>query len=154
MKEPSKRIEEYLEAIYILQTNKGYVRVKDLSNYLNIKPSSVVDYLNRLSKENYIEYEKYSFIKLTDKGMKIAKNLYERHNALKEFLTMILDIDDEIAEKDACYIEHGIHEETLERIRLFIEFVKKSPKGVPEWIKHLKYYYKNRMYPEECEEKR
>lgn len=144
------RFEDYLRVMYMLQTDKGFIRVKDLAKLLNIKPASVVEFLEKLSSKKYVVYEKYNFIKLTDKGLKKGEELYLKHEMIKSFLMLLLDISDETAEKDACYIEHGLHKKTLEHIVLFIEFAKNCPKGMPDWLQHLKYYYKHREYPEEC----
>jgi len=118
----SKREEEYLEAMYILFLKKKSIRVKDLARLLNVKPASVVDFLKRLKKRGLIAYEKYDMIALTPDGEKIAQEIYERHKIIKRFLIDILGVPEEIAEEDACYIEHGIHEETFSKIA---EFVKK-----------------------------
>jgi len=145
-----KREEEYLEMIYLLSKKKGFVRVKDLASKLGVKPPSVVEYLSKLSKKGYISYEKGEYILLNEKGKKIAEEVYRKHEAIKEFLVLLLNIPEEIAEEDACYIEHGIHPETMNRIEKFIEFVKSCPKKVPIWIKHLRKYYVSGEYPEEC----
>ena len=146
----ANRFEDYLRIMYILQTDKGFIRVKDLAKSLNIKPASVVDFLEKLSSKNYIQYEKYNFIKLTGKGLDEGRRLHLKHEMIKRFLILLLDIDEETAEKDACYIEHGLNKKTLERIILFIEFAKNCPKGMPDWLQHLKYYYTHKKYPEEC----
>ncbi|OYT26344.1 MAG: iron-dependent repressor [Thermoprotei archaeon ex4572_64] len=139
----SKREEEYLEAIYIILKRKGNVRVKDLARLLNIKSSSVVEFLEKLSKKGLVNYTKHESITLTSEGLSIAKEIYRRHVAIKEFLTTILNIPEEIAEKDSCYIEHGIHELTLDRMLKFVEFIKKCPRGLPRFLENLYHYYRH-----------
>jgi len=146
----SKREEEYLEAMYILMERKGIIRIKDLAKILKIKPSSVVEYLDRLRRKGLVHYEKHELITLTDKGLKIAKEIYKRHVALKEFLMLLLKIPEDIAEEDACYIEHKIHEITLDRIIKFIRFIKECPKGFPDFLKYLYYYYEYEKHPRIC----
>ncbi|WFO76400.1 metal-dependent transcriptional regulator [Desulfurococcaceae archaeon MEX13E-LK6-19] len=116
----SARTEDYLKCIYFLEITYGRARVKDLSLRLGIRPSSVIDYLKRLSREGYITYKPGGKIKLTDKGREIASRVYEKHLLIKEFL-LSLGVPEDIAEQDACYIEHGIHETTLQKIREFLE---------------------------------
>lgn len=108
----------------MLLERKKVVRVKDLAEILGVKPASVVNFLDRLRDKELVSYEKYGAILLTETGRRIAQRIYEKHATLKEFLRDILKVPEDIAEKDACYIEHGIHEETLDRIVKFIEFVK------------------------------
>lgn len=140
MRKSSKREEEYLEAMYILIKNKGVIRVKDLSRILNVKPASVVEYLDKLASKGLIRYEKYGSITFTKEGLEIAEEIYRRHVALKEFLTLILGVPKDIAEKDACYIEHGIHDETLDRLVKLVEYFKKEQKimnMIKEWKKNI-----------------
>ncbi|MHA1593875.1 MAG: metal-dependent transcriptional regulator [Candidatus Baldrarchaeia archaeon] len=150
----SKREEEYLEALYILAKEKEVIRIKDVARMLRVKPSSVVEYLGKLSQKGLVRYEKREFVTLTDEGRRIAEEIYRRHVALKKFLMLLLRVPEDIAERDACYIEHGIHEVTLTRILRFIEFVENCPVGVPEFLKHLEYYYAHNEYPPECYHKK
>lgn len=112
----SARTEDYLKCIYHLEITYGRVRVKDLSLKLGVKPSSVIDYLKRLDREGYVTYKPGGKIKLTEKGYEIASQIYERYLVIKKFL-LALGIPEDIAEQDACYIEHGIHEVTFNKIR-------------------------------------
>lgn len=109
------RLEEYLEAIYLLCI-KDRPRVRELARRLNVKPSTVIAYLKKLSEKGYIIYEKGGKIRLTEKGLEIAEKIYEKHRALKEFLIKI-GVPEEIAEEDACVMEHYLHPETLEKLR-------------------------------------
>ncbi|HIQ02794.1 MAG TPA: metal-dependent transcriptional regulator [Desulfurococcales archaeon] len=126
--------------MYILVKNKGVIRVKDLSRILNVKPASVVEYLDKLASKGLVRYEKYGSITLTKEGLEIAEEIYRRHVALKEFLTLILGVPKDIAEKDACYIEHGIHDETLDRLVKLVEYFKREQKimdMIKEWRRSI-----------------
>jgi len=147
MKKRSKREEEYLEALYILTKEKKPIRIKNLAKMLKVKPSSVIEYLDKLSKKGLVHYEKHELIMLSEKGFKIAEQIYKRHTALKQFLMLLLKIPEEIAEKDACYIEHGIHEITVTRIVQFVEFVINYPNKTSEFLKQLERYYEHSTHP-------
>jgi len=134
----SKREEEYIELMYRLYSDKGVIRIKDIAARLNVKPPSVVEYLDKLARKGYIRYEKGEVIRLTEEGMRIGREVYERHKALRDFLKILLGLPEEIADEDACYIEHGVHQETIERIKLFVEFVKSNPGSLPDWFKYLR----------------
>ncbi len=150
-----KRLEDCLEAIYVLQKEKGVVRVRDLAAMLHVKPSTVVGFLDRLVKEEYIEYEKREFIRLTQKGEEVASRIYEDHIKLREFLRKVLMLPDDIAEEDACYIEHGIHKETMSRIGLFLDFIDRhiEKQGFMNFLERLRYFYEYRELPEECKKR-
>jgi DtxR family Mn-dependent transcriptional regulator len=115
------RAEDYLEAIYAMIQNGRRPRIRELARRLGVKPSSVVEYLKKLDEEGYIVYRKGGLIKLTEKGEEIAKKIYERHLLLTKFL-VLLGVPRDIAEIDACYMEHGLHDETVKKIS---EFIKK-----------------------------
>jgi len=125
MRQISRRAEEYLEVIYNLLINGEEPGVRKIARILGVKPSSVVEYLHRLCREGYIVYSRGGRIELTEKGLEVARELRRRHEILKEFLISI-GVPKEIADEDACYIEHGVHPETLEKILAFLKKLKTS----------------------------
>lgn len=143
-KEITERSEDYLEAIETIVEQKGYARVKDVSDALGVALSSVTEMFQKLSEAGYVNYEKYSGVTLTETGKEIAEKTREKHIMLKEFL-MILGIDDVIADEDACKIEHVVNPETVNRLTKFVEFVQLR-EGGPLWLDHFKYYYKTGKY--------
>jgi len=121
----TERIEDYLEAIFQVQKDKGFAQVKDVSNMLDIGPSSVSLMFKKLQEKGYIKHEKYGGVILTNRGMKIGRDTMRKHIIIKELLTR-LGVDDEIADIDACRMEHCLHEETLDKIIEFLDNVKKG----------------------------
>lgn len=116
-------MEDYLETIYLLEQEGGNVRVKDIARMMHITMPSVSSAVKNLEKQGLVQHPKYDLIALTSKGSEIAEELYYRHGVIKEFLSQVLGLDNEIAEKDACAIEHIISEETLESLSRFMESV-------------------------------
>lgn len=144
--EVSGRTEDYLEAIHTVVEKKGYARVKDISDILEVALPSVTEMFQKLSDAGYINYEKYSGVTLTETGREIAKKTKEKHRILKEFL-LILGVDDGVADSDACRIEHVVDPETLDRLTKFVEFVNQREEG-PRWLDHFKYFYETGEYIE------
>lgn len=67
---------------------------------------------------------------LTEEGMKIASDIYKKHEFLVWFFTNVLGIERDIAERDACIIEHGLSKETFTKL---VEFIRKVlSKEIPE----------------------
>ena len=118
----TKSLEDYLEAILILEKGHDEVRVTDIANFLDISKPSVNKAVKILKDEKLIDFEKYGKIKLTAQGTKIAKDIFFRHQTLKKFLMNDLGIDKETAESEACAIEHVISKESLYKL---IEYSKK-----------------------------
>jgi Mn-dependent DtxR family transcriptional regulator len=113
-------MEDYLEAIYELIDHKGYATSIDLAECLNVSQPSVTKMMRRLDRTELIDYEKYRGIRLTEKGIKLAKSIHERHGIVSEFLRRI-GVDENIANRDAEEIEHYIHPETLRKLQDLLE---------------------------------
>lgn len=117
----SGSMEDYLEAILVLQKDNPVARAKEIAESLNVKMSSVTNALKNLSEHGYINYDKYSFITLTEKGELVAKEIYERHHILKNFLVEILGVSDEVAEDNACRMEHVMDRDVIDRMSNYIK---------------------------------
>jgi len=112
--------EDYLEVIYTLIRDKGRARTGEISKILNVTPASVTEMLQKLEKEKLVFYEKYKGVILTKEGEKIAKKIRKKHEILVKFLKF-LGVSEEVAEKDACKMEHVLQSETMEKLEEFIE---------------------------------
>lgn len=109
--------ENYLETILILTKRNGSVRSIDIASEMNFTKASVSRAMSILKRNNYIIMNADGSIHLTDSGLKKASAVLDRHLTLKEFITDILHVQEDIAEKDACHIEHIISPETFEGIK-------------------------------------
>lgn len=123
------RMEDYLEVIYELIQEKGYATTVDISSYLNVSSPSVTKMMQKLDETGYLKYEKYRGIKLTNEGIRIARNIRNRHGLLAEFF-MLIGIDEETANNDAEGIEHHLHPETMKKLEEFINELKKHNKWI------------------------
>ena len=114
--------ENYLETILVLTKRNGSVRSIDIAEEMNFTKASVSRAMSILKRDNYIIMEPDGRILLTKEGQKKAAAVYDRHITLTRFINEILHVDEEIAEKDACRIEHIISPETFAGIK---EMLKK-----------------------------
>jgi DtxR family Mn-dependent transcriptional regulator len=121
----SASTEDYLEAIYLISKDRKVVRVKDISATLGVSMPSVNQALNVLKEKNLIQHEKYGYIELTEPGKKRAGEIYSRHEVLFKFFKEILNVPSEIADRDACMMEHSISPESLEKLVSFVSENKK-----------------------------
>jgi len=154
VKKYSASLEDYLEAIANLHKAEKTVKVRQISRVLNVKMPSVTAAMERLSEEGLVLHEKYGDIKLTSEGDKAAQDVIRRHRALSRFFDEALDINKEIAEEDACRIEHVISPITLERMIKFIEFMEACPLGEANFPKRYRYYVQHGELPPECVERK
>jgi DtxR family transcriptional regulator, Mn-dependent transcriptional regulator len=117
----SPNMEDYLEAIHCVKIERGNVRVKDIADRLAISKPSVSAAMKSLEKQGYVNHSKYDLVDLTPEGLGVAENVYRRHRILRRFLTEMLGLDGDIAEADACRMEHGVSQTTLEGLARFVE---------------------------------
>jgi DtxR family transcriptional regulator, Mn-dependent transcriptional regulator len=148
----SSTMEDYLETIFKLNQGKGAIRVKNIARELGVKMPTVTNMLKNLSDKGFIDYEKHEYLELTDKGLEIGKEIENRHNTIRSFLTDILKLDPETADDEACRMEHGMGSETLSRLTKFIEFVQSCPRTGEGWLNYFKEYCENGLKPEKCKE--
>lgn len=110
-----KSAEDYLEMMLMLKEKYGYIRSTDIADELGVKKPSVSYATKRLRENGYITMDEDNLITLTDAGIAIAQNMYNRHKKLTAFF-VALGVDAETADADACKIEHDISEATFEAI--------------------------------------
>ena len=120
--------EDYLEAILMIKEKKGYVRSIDVANQLNVSKPSVSYATKRLRENGYIYFNEDGMINLTESGLKVASEIYNRHKVLTE-LFVKLGVDPEIAAEDACRIEHDISSESFEKLCGFVNSCGVLQKG-------------------------
>ena len=115
--------EMYLETIYMLSKSKGNVRSIDVAEYMNYSKPSVCRAVGLLKNGGYLLMAKDGSLTLTEEGIKVANKIFERHTILSELLKKI-GVDDETAAKEACKIEHVISDDTLCKIKEFLDSEK------------------------------
>lgn len=108
--------EMYLETILRLMDKKGSIRSMDIVDELEYAKSSVSRAVNLLKKRGLIEIDDIGIINFTPEGRQKAAEIYDRHRILTEFLVE-LGADEELAEADACRIEHVISQEMFDIIK-------------------------------------
>lgn len=108
--------EMYLETIYVLRKDKGFVRAIDVGAELGYSKPSVSRAMGILRDGGYIKVAEDGGITLTKAGLEVAERTYERHTVLSE-LFMRLGVDKENAVNDACKIEHVISSTTFAALK-------------------------------------
>lgn len=112
--------ENYLETILVLSKRNTSVRAIDIARELDFSKPSVSRAVGILKDDGYIVIDTDGAIKLTEMGKQKADSVYERHQILTEFLMNTANVPYEIAEEDACKMEHVISEETFHGIKSFV----------------------------------
>ena len=111
--------EMYLETILLLTERQSEVRSIDIANELGYSRASVSRAVGLLQKKDYIVIDN-GYIKLTDLGLKKAQDIFERHEIITDLLLKI-GVNEELAEENACRIEHVISPELLTYFKKFLK---------------------------------
>ena len=109
-------MEDYLEAVLVLQQQKGYVRCVDVAELLDVKKPSVSRAVKELSKKKCLIKKDDGTLSLTDSGLQIATQIYEKHLFFTKQL-IEAGVPEDIAKKDACKLEHVISEESFAKLK-------------------------------------
>jgi len=140
----SESLENYLRAIYEIKLEKQTVRIKDITESLKVRNSSVVSAMRKLVKKGLIKYIKYGHIELTQDGLVLGSLIYEKHQTIKDFLEKVLNFSDKESEELACGIEHHLNSKLFSRIEALSDFFTSNE----ELQKKLNGYMKNKKYEE------
>jgi Mn-dependent DtxR family transcriptional regulator len=111
----------YLEAILQLKNEIGHVRSIDIAKKLNYSKPSVSRAIRLLEKAGYLTRSSDGELQLTRTGQADAERVFHAHLLLTEFFVQTLKLPKEIAEEDACRVEHVISKETLDAIEKYLQ---------------------------------
>ena len=121
---PTSTAEDYLERIYALIEEKGYARVSDIAEALQVRPSTVTRMVQKLDEQKLLEYERYRGLSLTQEGERVGRLIHKRHKALERFLHLLGIQDQPTIQRDIEGLEHHLSAKTLERLIQLVEFLQ------------------------------
>ncbi|MCD7861463.1 MAG: metal-dependent transcriptional regulator [Oscillospiraceae bacterium] len=108
--------EDYLESIFLITQKKGFCRSVDVANELGVSKASVSVAVSRLQTSDYLYMDDDHMLHLTESGEQTAQKVYDRHLTLKEMLEKT-GVTSELAEQEACRVEHVISDESISKLK-------------------------------------
>jgi DtxR family Mn-dependent transcriptional regulator len=123
----SSALEDYLETVLELVRDRKVARVKDIAKARGVRAGSVTPAMHRLAELGLIDYAEREYIGLTPAGARAARRVYARHKVLARFLQEILATSEEVAQADACAMEHSLSDEGMDHLVRFLEFLQVCP---------------------------
>ena len=121
MQELTTSNEDYLEAIVMLGGASGAVRSIDIAEKMGVSKTSVSKAIAVLKDRGFIEQPHYGSIELTPEGLAYGNEIYARHKALTRFLEKAVGLEHDVAESQACMMEHAIDDASFEKWMTFID---------------------------------
>lgn len=114
--------EDYLEAIIMLGgSTEQSVRSVDIANQMDVSKASVNKAIGLLKEKGYVDQPYYGDVTLTPEGYEYGSAVYKRHRYLTAFLAKEIGISEEVAEDEACLMEHAISDESFEKWVAYID---------------------------------
>ena len=113
-------MEDYLEAVFIVQKRCGTVRSIDVAEQLGFTKPSVSRAVKVLINSGHLIKQEDGCLVLTDKGKLIAEQIYERHCFFTDQL-IAAGVNPKTAEQDACNIEHSISADSFQKLKAAVE---------------------------------
>jgi DtxR family Mn-dependent transcriptional regulator len=120
----SASLEDYLEAIHHIAAGKQAARARDIARRLHVSSSSVTGALRALAARKLVNYAPYEVITLTPAGREIARDIVRRHQALRDFFVKVLHVEETLADRCACGMEHTLPREILDQLACFVEYAE------------------------------
>ena len=145
--ELSANLEDYLKIIFFLEQENKAARVKDIAEKMGVQKASVTGALQSLAQKRLIYYTPYSSVTLTPDGFKRASEVVYKNRVLYEFFHFILGLKEDVADKNACRLEHHLDDEALKALSEFIQFVYQCPRAGKEWLEKFKSFFDDQKKP-------
>jgi len=124
--ELSPNMEDYLETIYLQDQEGQATKVKTIAEAMGVSKPSVTEALSVLMDRGLVLHQKYGDVELTEKGREAARSIYYRHCLFYEFFNNILGVPEELANDDACKVEHLISDVTVIHLSALIKVLEEK----------------------------
>lgn len=129
--QPSATIEDYLQAIYSLETEGEKVISARLARWMHVTPATSGATIQRMQRDGMLKVNDKKAIALTKQGRKLAENVARRHRLSERFLVEALGLGWAEAHAEAHQFEHGVTPVIEERISAMLGNPQTCPHGSP-----------------------
>ncbi len=133
----SSRLEDYLEALFHLETTGCKQTVTALAENLKLTKGTIATVVKKMVEQGLVLHESYGSIRLTPKGRQIGWQIYMKHERLTSFFHEFLGQDFERSEQIACLIEHHLDGAAANRFFNLIDFLQTARCDNKDWTKEL-----------------
>ena len=132
---PSSTVENYLKAIYMAQSaesdSKRLVPMGQLAHVLGVVPGTATTMVRALAESGLVTYERYTGVRLTAAGQKLAALVLRRHRLMELFLVQVLGMSWDEVHDEAERLEHAASDRVIDRIDAMLGRPSADPHGDP-----------------------
>jgi len=129
----------YLLAVASLAERGDRPRAADVARRLGVSRAAVSMQLKTLREQDLVQVGKDNRLKLSHHGADLVARIVSKREVLKEFLHRVLGVDLQVAERDACKIEHLVSEESGSALVRFIRFLHSDNEVSTDFVKLFKH---------------
>ena len=148
--EVSHSVAHYLITLLELHERLGYARVSDVARELEVTKGSVSVQMKQLKEKGFVSEDENRFLLLTELGETEARRVIRTRLVFMEFLHTVLGLDRDLAEIDACKIEHLLSEEVTRQLLGLVELLHSDDPDARRLRKKLKDFEVECPTLEEC----
>ena len=148
----SETMEDYLEAVYVLDEDGSGARTGDVAKRVQVHKSTATAALHTLAEHQLVHYEPYKPVRLTRTGRRLGARILRRHQTLRRFLMEVLGIEGSAADDTACKMEHAIPPEIIDRFTAFADFVERCPRAGSQFSEGFGYFCTQGREHPDCED--
>ena len=127
----SQSVEDYLKAIYLLETENEPATTNNIAESLSVSSASVTNMFKKLAKLKLINHKSYRGAELTQAGEKIALEVIRHHRLLELYLKEMMGYSWDEVHEEAEKLEHHISEQFEDKIAELLNDPTHDPHGDP-----------------------
>ncbi len=127
----SQAVEDYLKAIYKIETEEKGASTTQLADAMDVSSASATNMIKRLDEMGFVNYKSYKGARLTDSGKKIALEIIRHHRLLELYLLEIMGYSWDEVHEEAEHLEHHISEQFEDKIAELLNNPTHDPHGDP-----------------------
>jgi len=139
----SPSMEQYIEAIAHLLTQDTVCSISDIAAEVEVSRPAASRAVRDLAAKELVDHKSYGYVNLTPAGHALAEKLNARHKALFEFLSEVLQFNVELADQEACRLEHQMDDATVYRMAQLTDLMRADPLVAKKWEKRLRGFIEN-----------
>jgi len=124
-------VEDYLKAIYELETRFGAAATSEVASALAVAPASVTGMIRRLATQGFLDHVPYRGVQLTALGRRAALRTIRRHRILESYLTQVLGYPWDRVHDEAERLEHAASDDLIDRMAAALGHPTADPHGAP-----------------------
>lgn len=129
----SPSMEQYIETIADLLTRDRVCSVSDIAAHANVSRPAASRAVRELAGKGLVEHQSYGYVILSPDGEALADRLSARHEAIYRFMSQVLLYESEVADEEACRLEHLVDDDFVSRLSQLTVFLDSDAKAGPRW---------------------